>query len=89
MISILQDPEMGWRGWTPGDISHKEEVVPRKNIFYIEKYVRDIKQGQKVVPDLVKSIIRHTRLVKEKLWRILINMHQFEYKIQEFRVCTF
>ena len=44
-LSILQGPDMGWRGWASGDTRHKKEVDPIKNInFVIEKYVWHVQQ---------------------------------------------
>ena len=44
-----------------------KKLTSRKRHFVIEKYVEDIKQDQKTVPDLVESITRPTRLAKEEL----------------------
>ena len=30
IISVLQAPEMGWKGWTSGGHTHKKKVVPKK-----------------------------------------------------------
>ena len=38
----------------------------KRYFFVIEKYVRDVKQGQKVVPDLVEPIMKGSGLVKEE-----------------------
>ena len=59
---------MDWRGWTPLGHAHtQKKLASRKYVFVIGKCVRDIKQGQKIAPDLVASIIRLTDLVTEEL----------------------
>ena len=40
----------------------------------MEKYIEDVKQGQKVAPDLVESIIRPADPVKEALRLILFKL---------------
>ena len=52
----------------------KKLTLRKRQLFAMEKYVEDVKQGQKTVPDLVESIIRPTDPVKEELRRILIKM---------------
>ena len=55
-------------GHGPG---HKKKLYRRKiHFFVIEKSVEDVKQGQKVVPDLVESMMKVLGLVKEALRRI-------------------
>ena len=34
IISVLQCPEMGWRGWA-NVATHKKEVDPRKKLFLL------------------------------------------------------
>ena len=55
----------------------------------MEKYVEDVKQDQKNVPDFVESIIRPTRLAKEELRRILFKMSEYRPEIIKMRVSTF
>ena len=55
----------------------------------IEKYVEDVKQDEKSVPDLVGSITKGSGLLKEELRRISCKMSQFKSKITKIRVCTF
>ena len=44
----------------------KSKLTLRKTHFFvIEKYVEDVKQDEKDVPDLLESIMRPTDLVKE------------------------
>ena len=72
---------MSWRVWTPVGTRHKKDVDPRKKYgFFIERHIEDVKQGQKVAPDLVESIVRPTDPVKEWLQRILVNTSQFRPK---------
>ena len=74
-------------GHGPG---HKKEVDSKKKlIFVIEKYVEDVKQDKKHVPDLLESIMRPTCLVKEELRKILMNMSQFRPEILKIRISTF
>ena len=71
---------------------HEKDLVPKTNMLtmlIIEKYVRDIIWGQNFAPGLLESMLEPSRLVKEELWRILINMGQFRSKIQKFWVSTF
>ena len=49
-------------------------------VFVIEKYVRDVKQDERDVPDLLESIMRPTDPVKEELRRNLRKMIQFSPK---------
>ena len=42
-------------------------TLRKRHVFVIEKYVEDVKQKQKDVPDLLESIVRPTCLVKEEL----------------------
>ena len=81
-FSILQGPEMGWRGWTPWLTPTKRKLSLGKiYVFVVEKYVEDVKQDQKNVPDLVESIRRLARLAKEELQRILMKMSQIRSEI--------
>ena len=66
--SILQAPEMSWRGWTSGDDDTKSKVYPRKiNFFVTGKHIEDAKQDEKHVSDLLEAIMRPTEHVKEEL----------------------
>ena len=58
----------------------------KKHVFVIEKYVEGVKQGQKLAPDLVESIMKLTDIVKEELQRKTMNMHQFIPKITKLWV---
>ena len=55
----------------------------------IEKYVEDVKQDEKHVPDLLASIIRQTSFVKGEGRLILFKMTEFRSKISKIRVSTF
>ena len=69
---------MGWRGLTTGARTHKKKLTLRKRHFFvIEKYVEDVKQDEKDVPDLLESIMRPTDPVKEELRRNLCKMSKF------------
>ena len=55
-----------------------------KTYFFVtEKYVEDVKQDEKSVPDLAESIMRPTDPVKEELRRILCKMAQFRPEISK------
>ena len=54
----------------------------------MEKYVEDVKQGEKDVPDLHESIMRPTDPVKEELRENLMKMVQFRDEITKIRVST-
>ena len=64
-------------------------ALRKKHVFAIKKYVEDVTQGQKVVPDLVESILRPTGPVKEELRQKLFKINQFGSKTKKIRVCTF
>ena len=69
---------MSWRGWTSLGHRHKKKLYLRKiHGFVIEKYVKDVKQDEKHVPDLLESIVRPTCLIKEELRLILFKLSQF------------
>ena len=61
----------------------------RRHFFVIEKYIEDVRQEEKDVPDLLEAIMRPTDPVKEELRPILFKMSQFRPKITKIRVCTF
>ena len=65
---------MGWSGWTPVGRHTKRKLTLRKRHFFvIGKYVEDVRQDEKSVPDLLESIRRPTDPVKEELRRNLCN----------------
>ena len=53
------------------------------------KYIEDVKQEEKDVPDLLEAIMRPTCLVKEELRPILSKLSQFGSKIIKIKVSTF
>ena len=55
----------------------------------MEKYIEDVRQDEKHVPDLLEAIIWPTDPVKEELRQKLSKIDQFESKITKIRVCTF
>ena len=68
----------------------KNKLTLRKNVFFvIEKHIEDVKQGQKIAPDLLESIMKPTGLVKEVLRRISSKMIKFKPKVEEFEALTF
>ena len=67
----------------------KKFTLRKSNVFVVEKYVEDVKQDQKTVPDLLESIIRPTDPVKEELRRILCKLSQFRPEIIKVKVCIF
>ena len=77
-------------GGRTGLDTYKKKLTLRKiHFFVIEKYVEDIKQKEKDVPDLLKSIMRPTDHVKEELRPILFKLSQFRPKITKIKVSTF
>ena len=78
------------RGWHPGHGDAKRKLYLRKTHFFvIEKYIEDVKQEEKHVPDLLESIMRPPGLVKEELRPISCKIIQIRSKIKEFRASTF
>ena len=61
---------MGWRGMGAGRTHTKRKLYLRKSSFLLWKHVEDVKRDQKVVPDLLESImsLKPSGLVKEELW---------------------
>ena len=81
---------MGWKGLTTGGRTHKKKFTLRKiHVFLIEKYIEDVRQEKKDVPDLLEAIMKPSGLVKEELRPILFKLRQFRAKITEIRVSTF
>ena len=78
LISILQGPEMDWRGLPAmGRTTKRKLYLRRSTLFLIEKYIQDARQDEKHVPDLLEAIIQPPGLIKEELRPILFNMNQF------------
>ena len=55
----------------------------------MEKYIEDLRQDEKHVPDLLESIMRPTDPVKDELRQKLFKMIQFESKIKKMRFSKF
>ena len=55
----------------------------------MEKYIEDLRQEEKHVPDLVEAIMRPIDPVKDELRQKLFKIDQFGSKINKIRVCTF
>ena len=55
----------------------------------IKRYIEDVRQDEKHVPDLLEAITRPTNPVKEELRINLMNMHKIISKIKNIRVSTF
>ena len=81
---------MGWRWWTPGGDDTKRKLYPRKTHFFVmAKYVEDVRQEEKDVPDLLEPIRRPNRLVKEQLRQNSIKLIKFRHNITKIKVSTF
>ena len=58
-------------------MTHKKtENQIKKTLFLMEKYIEDVRQDEKLVPDLLESIMRPTDPVKEELRQKLFKMTQ-------------
>ena len=63
------------------------KLTPKKKTFFvIEKYIEDLRQDEKHVPDLLESIIQPPGLVKEELRAISFKIAQFRSKIRKIQV---
>ena len=69
--------------------TQKQKTIAKRHVFLTEKYVEDVRQDEKHVPDLLESIMRPTDLAKEELRPNLFKMMQIMSKIQKFKVSTF
>ena len=73
-----------------GTVTHKTKLILRKkHVFVIEKYIEDVKQDGKHVPDLLESIMRPTCLAKEELRPNLFKLRQFGPKTPTIKVSPF
>ena len=52
----------------------------------MEKYIEDVRQDEKHVPDLLEAIMRLPGLVKEELRPILSKVSQFRPEITKIRI---
>ena len=67
----------------------KKQKTISKRFFLIEKYIEDVRQDEKHVPDLLESIMRPTDPIKEELRQKLSKIYQFGSKIPKIKVSTF
>ena len=78
---------MDLRGWNRRVPGNKNKLaLSKRQVFVIEKYVEDVKQDEKHVPDLLESIMRPKLFVKEGLRPILFKIKQFGFEITKMRV---
>ena len=67
----------------------KQKTISKRHFFLLEKYIEDLRQDEKHVPDLLESIMRPTDPLKDELRQKLHKIDQFGSKIKKIRVCTF
>ena len=67
----------------------KHKTISKRHFFLIEKYIEDVRQEEKHVPDLLESIIQPPDPAKEELRQKLFKIDQFESKIKKMRVSNF
>ena len=67
----------------------KTENHLKKILFSYGKYIEDVRQDEKHVPDLLESIMRPPDPVKEELRQKLSKIDKFGSKIKKMRVSTF
>ena len=67
----------------------KHKTISKRYVFLIEKYVEDVRQDEKHVPDLLEAIIRPTDPVKEELRQKMFKITQIMSKIKKVRVSKF
>ena len=60
-------------------------TLSKRHFVVVEKYVEDVKQNEKHVPDLLEAIMRPTCPVKEGLRQNLFKMIQFRPEIIKIR----
>ena len=60
-------------------------TLRKTHFFVIEKYIEDVKQDEKHVPDLLEAIMRPTDPVKEELRQNSCKTTQFRPEIIEIR----
>ena len=74
---------MGWRD--VGAVWHQVDLK-KKTLFLMEKYIEDVKQDEKHMPDLLESIIQPPGLVKEALRPILFKIDKFRHQKRRKRM---
>ena len=72
-----------------GKHTQKHVDPKKKHVFVIDKCVEDVKQDQKIDPDLLEAIMEPTDPVKEELWRKTMKMGQCRPEVTKIRVSTF
>ena len=61
-------------------VTHKDKLTLSKRYFFvIEKYVEDVKQDGRHVPELLEAIMRGSGLTKEDFRRILFKSSKFRF----------
>ena len=65
------------------------ENLKKGHFFLMEKYIEDVRQDGKHVPDLLEAIMRPTDPVKDELRQKLFEITQFGSKITKMRVSKF
>ena len=80
---------MGWRGLLAKRRNIKTILYLRNMCFVIEKYIEDLRQEEKQVPDLLESVMKPTDPVKEELRPNLITLKQFGSNMPKSKVSTF
>ena len=66
--------------------TQKQKTISKRHFFLIEKYIEDLRQDEKHVPDLLEAIIQPTDPVKDELRQKLFKITQFGPKIIKMRV---
>ena len=56
-------------------------TIRKSNVFLIGKFIEDLRQDEKHVPDLLESIIQPPGLVKEELRPKSFKIDQFRFEI--------
>ena len=64
-------------------------TLRKRHFSVMEKYIEDVKQKEKDVPDLLEAIMRPTDPIKEELRQKTKKMVQFRPQIQKISVSTF
>ena len=70
-------------------LTKKQKTISKRYFFLIEKYIEDVRQDEKHVPDLLEAIIQPPDPVKEELRQKLLKKTQIMSKIKKIRVLTF
>ena len=61
-------------------------LITNNTFFRIEKYIEDVRQDEKHMPDLLESIMRPTDPAKKELRQKFSKIDQFGWKITKMRV---